>query len=429
MSQPQEKRHEDDPYYIPSVPMYKPLGDEFLDMDETIGDKFFDQYTELGTQTPQREIFDRDYREQQEDRKKDKNANKENVVVPPVPVENAPKQPLVRRRSRSLIKPGRASVGSKASVQNSEHKNTQISNNNSTTAKNPVIVRRPSLSVMINNKPNVANAVKPAAGMENVFSPVSSYRPTQPKPTQINVVKSTTGVFATKQHFSPRRLRSSKVEEQEGSNKEKNVNQENFVSAPAPRENAPKQPLLRRRSRSLIKPGRASVGSKASVQNSEHEITQISNDNSTTVKNPVIVRRPSLSVVNTRPNVANAAKPAVGMENISSPVSSYRPTQPKPAQINVVKSTTGVFATKQHFSPRRLRSSTKDAMNNSKTGSSPMAPTASNGPLNSANSKNLNNNDKPQNVRCVSGNYMAPTIASARRLSDVKERRRSRLGP
>ncbi|KAI1731142.1 hypothetical protein Ddc_03873 [Ditylenchus destructor] len=386
MSQPQEKRHEDDPYYIPSVPMYKPLGDEFLDLDETIGDKFFDR--------------------------------------------NAPRQPLIRRRSRSLIKPGRASVGSKAPAQNSEHKIAQISNENSKVAKNPVIVRRPSLSVLINNKPNVANGVKPAAEMENVSSPVNSYRPTLPKPTQVNAVKSTIGVFATKPNFSPRRLRSSKAEQQEDNNKEKNVNEENLVVAPAPLENGAKQPLLRRRSRSLIKPGRPSVGSKAPAQSSEHEITQISNENSTAAKNPVIVRRPSHSVlISNKPNVANAVKPAAETENIFSPVSSHRPTQPKPTQLNAVKSTIGVFATKPNFSPRRLRSSTKDAMNTSKTGSSPMAPSASNGQLNSANSNNVNNNDKPPTMRRVSGNYMSQTIASARRLSDIKDRRRSRVGP
>ncbi|KAI1731139.1 hypothetical protein Ddc_03870 [Ditylenchus destructor] len=210
---------------------------------------------------------------------------------------------------------------------------------------------------------------------------------------------------------------------------DKYPNTENVVAPPVPAENGAKQPLLRRRSRSLIKPGRPSVGSKAHAQSSEHEITQISNENSISAKNPVIVRRPSLSVlISNKPNVANAVKPAAEKENIFYPVGSYRPTQPKPSQLNVVKSTTGVFATKPNFSPRRLRSSTKDAMNTSKTGSSPMAPSASNGQLNSANSNNVNNNDKPPTMRRVSGNYMSQTIASARRLSDIKDRRRSRLG-
>uniref|UniRef100_A0A915EB47 Uncharacterized protein n=1 Tax=Ditylenchus dipsaci TaxID=166011 RepID=A0A915EB47_9BILA len=266
------KKLQADPYFIPSVPMYCVLGQ---DMNDTIGDLFFDQHPNNFQPTPPRDFYNHNNKENQSAAAAPRERVKRASSVSRIPTTNQssnedPTQnggvkpyPSHNRRSRSLIKPGRPSVAKKADppavecVENGgkkmldhpPHAQTPL-HKPSTTAPPPAAASSAFKTRAPVNRPNVFSTNR------KPMSPPSSGACPSPMKLRSNVKKD--------YNSSSLREPMQNSDTQPPTNGHQDDNAAADITSRTSKMTIGEQPQMmpRRRSRSLIKPGRPSVANK-----------------------------------------------------------------------------------------------------------------------------------------------------------------------
>uniref|UniRef100_A0A915CUF0 Uncharacterized protein n=1 Tax=Ditylenchus dipsaci TaxID=166011 RepID=A0A915CUF0_9BILA len=411
-----KKKLEDDPYYIPSVPMYCVLGQQ---LDDTIGDLFFDLHPNSFQRSPPPELSKAKVKKDIAVKKDD--AAKKIVIGDPANMTVK----LKPRQSRSLIKPGRPSVAKKLGQAPADEVEEIAVN-----LKDVQVVDAPACD-KFQSPPLVTPvpSVMALAPVQPVARDVLEARKLGTPPTENSTV------------VSRMRLRSSdNKEELKGSSQKKLVTPvKREVSATSStmqlRSSTKKQActpeikkvdkqvtpakkvvsvkklipvevqptcakvLPARRSRSLVKPGRPSVASK--------------------------VMGPPLVPAAARPS--NSLVPVVMKQRVSSEVQIVAEVLNKPALVvkprnnpNKPSVIRDVFSTKKPMPPPPQSLPIATRSRAVKKGTETLAT-----PLNASGSASVRS-ETPSMPRSRVSNYMTPTLSSSRRTTDTGERR-SRL--